>query len=163
MKRRKIILVILIFITLSLFIAYYIFKIDTNYEKVAGDKSFNVIFKKIGKIKEVNSKETKAIISSNRKYIYIDVPNLLVQGAYAEIPIVVKNVGNLPAKLVSITEYGLDTDGPIGVYYEGIGVTDTPILPGKEKSFVVRIGWYRQLVGTSASTRIQINLNYIQS
>lgn len=163
MKKQKLLLVILIFIISALFISYYIFKMDSNNEGNTADVgNFNVIFKKIGTIEEVNSEGAKAVISEDKKYIYINVPRLLVKGAYAEFPIVIKNTGDLSAKLVSITEYGLDESGPIDVNYKGIGVTDEPLSPGEEKSFTVRVEWSRDMIESSASTNISIKFNYVQ-
>ena len=162
MRKQKILIVSLIFIILSLFIAYYIFFMNKDTDlKVASTKDLDVIFYKVGKIEEVYSTDAHATIDDSKKYIYIDVPNLCTKGAYAKIPITIKNIGTKVAALDSITEYGFDKKGPINITYEGIGVTDKPLSPNEETSFFVVIR-QEESVQEQVSVRIQIMFNYVQ-
>lgn len=163
MKKRNLLIAILISIILIPFISYYIFRISSNIQnKTARANNLDVVYSKIGIIKEVDSNGAKAVISRNRKDIFIEVPNLLKEGAYASFPITVKNVGGLPAKLSSITEYELNERGPIDIIYDGVGVTDKTILPGEKVDFTVKVIWNKKMYGNSASTKIHIRLNYVQ-
>lgn len=163
MKYKKRIIIFLLFIILSIFISYYIFKIDSKIiNKTADNNNFYVIFERVSSVEKEDCEKVNVKISENKKNVFIDVPKLLKKGAYAKITLTIKNIGSLPAKLVSIEEYGLNTSGPISVTYDGIGITDEPFFPGSERKIVVKIMWDKDLESDFENVNIKIKLNYVQ-
>lgn len=158
---KKGVLIILTFMIIFSFVAYYVFFLSSNLKRhMATTKNIEVLFHKIGVIKEYNSRNASAIINYDKTFVYINVPELMGQGAYAEIPITVKNVGILTARLESITEYGFDSSSSIDVKYENLSVLNKPLAPGDETTFNVLI---KQNYATENETlNIKIELNYVQ-
>lgn len=163
MKKQNIFIVLLVLCLLTLTIGYSLFR--TNVEvrgKTAALESLNVVFTRIGKIEEVGSQEASATISDDKKNVTINVPKLMYKGAYAEIPITIKNVGTLPARLESIVQYGIGNNSSILVTYDGIGVTDAVLNPCEERNFKVKVLWAFDLFNASSNYEFCIKFNYVQ-
>lgn len=163
MKKQNLFIVLFVLFMLTMAIGYSIFR--TNVEvrgKTAALENLNVIFLKVGEITEVGSEDATAVISDNKKVVTIDVPKLKYKGAYAEIPITIKNIGTLPARLESIRQYGIGNDASIVAYYTGIGVTDAVLNPGEERDFKVKVTWIRDLFNSSSNYEFSIRFNYVQ-
>ena len=162
MNRKKII-IILLFIIISICMAYYIFFLSAKSPKhLIATKDIEIQFHKIGAIKEYNSNYASASISYDKKTVYINVPELMGPGAYAEIPITIKNVGIRTTRLESITEYGFDNKGSIDIKYEGLSVANRPLNPGEETTFYVLIKQNEKILLGSEIINIKIELNYVQ-
>lgn len=164
MKKQNIIIVLIFLCALTLAVGYVVFR--TNVEvngKTAAAQNLEVIFKSVGEIKEVDCIDSTAIISEDRKNVTISVPNLMKKGAYAEFPITIKNIGTLPAKLQTISQYGVGNDASISVSYDGIGVTDATLNPGDERTFTVKVIWKRDLLAEENNYKFMIRFNYVQA
>lgn len=162
MKKQKIILVIIILIILTMSVGYSIFKISTTVQgKASMIKDLNVDFISIGKIIEEGSVDAFAYILDDKKTVIIDVPKLMHQGSYAIIPITVKNVGQLPAKLESIYEYGTN-DNLFEITYDGIAVTDKALQPNEKATFTIKVLWKNEIENDYESRKFYIKFNYTQ-
>ena len=164
MKKQYLIIVLVVLCITTLAVGYNVFRTNVDVEKKAASvKNFDVVFTKIGVITEVDSENASAVISRDRKNVTISVPNLMVQGAYARFPITIQNVGNIPAKLRSIIQYGMQEDNSISVSYEGIGITDKVLNPGDETEFYVIVKWDNELIKKSNTLRFIISFDYVQA
>ena len=162
MNKKKM-LIISIFTSIVILIAYYIFFISTDSNKNVVDMSdFEVQFYKIGIIEEHNSNGASASISYDKKFVYISVPNLMSPGAYALIPITVENVGTRTSRLDSITEYGFDYNSSINIKYENLSVINSSLKPGDKMTFYVIIKWDENAIINDETVNIKIKLNYVQ-
>ena len=83
-------------------------------------------------------------------------------GAYAVVPITVKNVGQIPAKLESIYEYGTNDNEAIKITYDGIAVTDKALNPLEEEKFFIKVSWENELKQDSSEIEFYIRFNYVQ-
>lgn len=163
MKRQNIIIVGTILLVLTLSIGYAIFRTSTTIiGSSAIVKDLNIIFSDVGTITEVGSKDAKATITSDKKRVIINVPNLMHKGAYALIPITIKNDGNIPARLESIYEYGASNQDVINVSYDGIGVTDSVLNPNDTITFNVRVSWENDTTNDFEKIEFIIRFNYVQ-
>ena len=125
MKKQSLLIVIVILILLGVSVGYSVVRISTNVMgKTSIVKDLDVEFESIGKLEEYGSYGATAEISDDKKTVLINVPKLSYMGAYAVVPITVKNVGQMPAKLESIYEYGTNDNEAIKITYDGIAVTD---------------------------------------
>lgn len=164
MKKQNIIIVLVFLCILTLATGYVIFRTNVEVtQKTAPAEDLEVIFKSIGNITEVDCVDSIAVISEDRKNVSISVPNLMKKGAYALFPITIKNIGNLPAKLQSISQYGMGQDASISVSYDGIGVTDMVLNPGDEREFAVKVMWKRNLLAEQSNYKFMIRFNYVQA
>lgn len=164
MKKQNIFIVLVVLCMITMAVGYYIFR--TNVEvssKTAAAKDLEVIFTDIGEIKQEGSESATAIISDDKKKVIINVPNLKYKGAYADFPITIKNVGIVPARLESISQYGIGNDASINVSYVGIGITDSVLNPGDEQKFNIKVSWIRNLLGNVNNYEFVIRLNYVQA
>lgn len=160
---KKRILLILIFMVIFISVAYYIlFLSNSPANGVATTKDVEVQFYKIGVIKEYNSNNASASISDDKMFVYINVPELMGKGAYARIPVTIKNVGIRTARLVSIAEYGFDSNGSIDIKYEELSVAGRPLKPGDETTFYVSIMQSENILVENETINIRIELNYVQ-
>ena len=138
-------------------------RVSTNVKgKTSIVKDLNVEFKSIGKIEEYGSYGATAEISNDKKTVLINVPKLSYMGAYAVVPITVKNVGQLPAKLESIYEYGTNDNEAIKITYDGIAVTDKALNPLEEEKFFIKVSWENELKQDSSEIEFYIRFNYVQ-
>lgn len=164
MKKQYLIIVLVILCIITLAVGYNVFRTNVDVvKKTAPSKDFDVVFTKIGLIKEVNSKNASAVISRDRKNVTISVPNLMQKGAYAKFPITIQNVGNIPARLRSIRQYSKMEDRAIKVSYSGIAVTDKVLNPGEETDFTVLVEWSGDLINKSSTLEFIISFDYIQA
>ena len=125
MKKQSLLIVIAILILLGVSVGYSVVRISTNVKgKTSIVKDLDVEFESIGKLEEYGSYGATAEISDDKKTVLINVPKLSYMGAYAVVPITVKNVGQMPAKLESIYEYGTNDNEAIKITYDGIAVTE---------------------------------------
>lgn len=130
MKKQSLLIVIVILILLGVSVGYSVVRISTNVKgKTSIVKDLDVEFESIGKLEEYGSYGATAEISDDKKTVLINVPKLSYMGAYAVVPITVKNVGQIPAKLESIYEYGTNDNEAIKITYDGIAVTDKALNP----------------------------------
>ena len=134
MKKQSLLIVIVILILLGVSVGYSVVRISTNVKgKTSIVKDLDVEFESIGKLEEYGSYGATAEISDDKKTVLINVPKLSYMGAYAVVPITVKNVGQIPAKLESIYEYGTNDNEAIKITYDGIAVTDKALNPLEEE------------------------------
>lgn len=163
MKKQNIFIVLVVLCMITMAVGYSIFR--TNVEvrgKTAAAQDIEVIFSKIGYITEEGSEDATAVISEDKKKVTINVPKLKFKGAYAEIPITIKNVGTLPAKLETINQSGIDDDAFVCVSYDGLGVTDIALNPGDEQTFEVKVSWDRDISNNVNNYEFVIRFNYVQ-
>ena len=138
-------------------------RISTNVKgKTSIVKDLDVEFESIGKLEEYGSYDATAEISDDKKTVLINVPKLSYMGAYAVVPITVKNVGQLPAKLESIYEYGTNDNEAIKITYDGIAVTDKALNPLEEEKFFIKVSWENELKQDSSEIEFYIRFNYVQ-
>lgn len=163
MKKQSLLIVIVILILLGVSVGYSVVRVSTNVKgKTSIVKDLNVEFKSIGKIEEYGSYGATAEISNDKKTVLINVPKLSYMGAYAVVPITVKNVGQLPAKLESIYEYGTNDNEAIKITYDGIAVTDKALNPMEEEKFFIKVSWENELKQDSSEIEFYIRFNYVQ-
>ena len=163
MKKQSLLIVIVILILLGVSVGYSVVRISTNVKgKTSIVKDLDVEFESIGKIEEYGSYGATAEISDDKKTVLINVPKLSYMGAYAVVPITVKNVGQLPAKLESIYEYGTTDNEAIKITYDGIAVTDKALNPMEEEKFFIKVSWENELKQDSSEIEFYIRFNYVQ-
>ena len=163
MKKQSLLIVIVILILLGVSVGYSVVRISTNVKgKTSIVKDLDVEFESIGKLEEYGSYDATAEISDDKKTVLINVPKLFYMGAYAVVPITVKNVGQLPAKLESIYEYGTNDNEAIKITYDGIAVTDKALNPLEEEKFFIKVSWENELKQDSSEIEFYIRFNYVQ-
>ena len=163
MKKQSLLIVIVILILLGVSVGYSVVRISTNVKgKTSIVKNLDVEFESIGKIEEYGSYGATAEISDDKKKVLINVPKLSYMGAYAVVPITVKNVGQIPAKLESIYEYGTNDNEAIKITYDGIAVTDKALNPLEEEKFFIKVSWENELKQDSSEIEFYIRFNYVQ-
>ena len=163
MKKQSLLIVIVILILLGVSVGYSVVRISTNVKgKTSIVKNLDVEFESIGKIEEYGSYGATAEISDDKKTVLINVPKLSYMGAYAVVPITVKNVGQMPAKLESIYEYGTNDNEAIKITYDGIAVTDKALNPLEEEKFFIKVSWENELKKDSSEIEFYIRFNYVQ-
>lgn len=163
MKKQSLLIVIVILILLGVSVGYSVVRISTNIKgKTSIVKDLDVEFESIGKLEEYGSYDATAEISDDKKTVLINVPKLSYMGAYAVVPITVKNVGQLPAKLESIYEYGTNDNEAIKITYDGIAVTDKALNPLEEEKFFIKVSWENELKQDSSEIEFYIRFNYVQ-
>lgn len=163
MKKQSLLIVIVILILLGVSVGYSVVRISTNVKgKTSIVKDLDVEFESIGKLEEYGSYGATAEISDDKKTVLINVPKLSYMGAYAVVPITVKNVGQLPAKLEAIYEYGTNDNEAIKITYDGIAVTDKALNPLEEEKFFIKVSWENELKQDSSEIEFYIRFNYVQ-
>lgn len=163
MKKQSLLIVIVILILLGVSVGYSVVRISTNVKgKTSIVKNLDVEFESIGKLEEYGSYGATAEISDDKKTVLINVPKLSYMGAYAVVPITVKNVGQIPAKLESIYEYGTNDNEAIKITYDGIAVTDKALNPLEEEKFFIKVSWENELKQDSSEIEFYIRFNYVQ-
>ena len=163
MKKQSFLIVIFILILMGVSVGYSVVRISTNVKgKTSIVKDLDVEFESIGKLEEYGSYGATAEISDDKKTVLINVPKLSYMGAYAVVPITVKNVGQIPAKLESIYEYGTNDNEAIKITYDGIAVTDKALNPLEEEKFFIKVSWENELKQDSSEIEFYIRFNYVQ-
>ena len=150
---------------LSLFliviVGYAIFSESINVGGTASASGeFNIIFNSVGTIKEEGSSGATAEISSNKKSLTVNVPKLEYPSAYVEVPVVIKNMGSVTAKIIGIETVGLDTTD-IKVTYSGIGQDDR-MAPNEERNMKIKVTWDGASTTIVDSLTFSISINYEQ-
>ena len=163
MKKQSLLIVIVILILLGVSVGYSVVRISTNVKgKTSIVKDLDVEFESIGNLEEYGSYGATAEISDDKKTVLINVPKLSYMGAYVVVPITVKNVGQMPAKLESIYEYGTNDNEAIKITYDGIAVTDKALNPLEEEKFFIKVSWENELKQDSSEIEFYIRFNYVQ-
>ena len=163
MKKKSLLIVIVILILLGLSVGYSVFRVSTNVKgKTSIVKDLDVEFESIGKIEENGSMNVTSEISDDKKTVLINVPKLSYMGAYVIVPITVKNVGQMPAKLESIYEYGTNDNEAIKITYDGMAITDKALNPLEEEKFFIKVSWENELKQDSSEIEFYIRFNYVQ-
>ena len=163
MKKQSLLIVIVILILLGVSVGYSVVRISTNVKgKTSIVKDLDVEFESIGNLEEYGSYGATAEISDDKKTVLINVPKLSYMGAYVVVPITVKNVGQIPAKLESIYEYGTNDNEAIKITYDGIAVTDKALNPLEEEKFFIKVSWENELKQDSSEIEFYIRFNYVQ-
>ena len=163
MKKQSLLIVIVVLVLLGVSVGYSVFRVSTNVKgKTSIVKDLDVEFESIGKIEENGSKDATAEISDDKKTVLINVPKLSYMGAYVIVPITVKNVGQIPAKLESIYEYGTNDNEAIKITYDGIAITDKALNPLEEEKFFIKVSWENELKQDSNEIEFYIRFNYVQ-
>lgn len=165
MKKQNLFIVLAVLCILTLAIGYSIFRTNVDVNgRMASSDNLDVIFTKIGDIVQEGSKNASAFISADSKRVTINVPNLLYKGSYVIVPISLKNVGTIPARLESINEYGIGDDSQVKVTYTGIGISNEILNPGDEQNFNVKVYWARSSINElNNKYEFVIKFNYVQA
>jgi len=163
MKKQNVFAILGVLLVLVLSVGYSVFRTNVTVKgKSATVKDFDVIFEKVGNITEDGSMDASAVIDETKKLVTINVPKLMHKGSFAIIPITIKNTGNVPAKLESIIETGLNEGNAITVSYSGIAITDAVLNPGEEANFCVKVIWENDLKEDYEEIEFSIRFNYVQ-
>lgn len=164
MKKQNIVIVFIVLIILTMSIGYSIFRTSTSViGKTAVTKNLNINFYNIGKIEQEGCEDVQANISDDKKSVFINISKFEYKGAYTIIPITVENNGNIPARLESIYEYGIEEDSAINITYEGMGATDIILSPGDIATFNLKIVWENDLDKDFEILEFIIKFNYVQA
>ena len=148
-------------IFLIVIVGYAIFSESINIGGTASASGeFNIIFNSVGTIKEEGSSGATAEISSNKKSLTVNVPKLEYPSAYVEVPVVIKNMGSVTAKIIGIETVGLDTTD-IKVTYSGIGQDDR-MAPNEERNMKIKVTWDGASTTIVDSLTFSISINYEQ-
>lgn len=163
MNKQKIWIVVLTLGLLLVLLGYAIYSKSVDVKTyLSSSNKLSVEFYKIGDIKQYLCDGTSASISKERDFLEINVPNLKQKGAYTKIPVVVKNVGEVPVKLLNLTEYSYSNNDAIKVAYSGVGITDIVLMPGETTSFDVTVTWENDFDGETNIVNFGVELNYVQ-
>lgn len=164
MRKQSRIIVLLVSAIICLTVGYSIYSqsIDTIGTATLNGK-FDVSYYSIGEITESDCSDTTAVISNDKKLVVIDVPKMEKVGAYAIVPITVKNNSSVSVKLLSIEEKGININSLVRVTYTGIGISDAPLRPGKTTTFYVKVEWTQGEIAETSKAYFSLRLNYIQS
>ena len=164
MKKQNIAIIGVIAFVLAISVGYALFSQTLTINGTATAKgSFDVQFATATIQKEVGSTGATATISEDKATLTVNVPKLDYPGAYVEIPVTVKNVGTIPAKLIEITETGLTTDASVKVSYTGLTeLKDQQVDQNGTQSFTIKVMWDAASNKNSENVVFNIKLNYQQ-
>ena len=163
MRKSRFLIIILVFAVITLVSGYITFTATVDVpNKMASTENLQIIFDEIGTIYQFNSYNSTAVIKNNKHMIEVNVPELSGVGAYTIIPVTIKNVGNVPAKLESIYQYSRNTYKNYKISYDGIGVTDAPINPGEVKGFNIKVELINNDIEVP-SCNFEIKFNFVQA
>ena len=164
MKKQNIAIIGVIAFVLAISVGYALFSQTLTINGTATAKgSFDVQFATATIQKEVGSTGATATISEDKATLTVNVPKLEYPGAYVEIPVTVKNVGTIPAKLIEITETGLTTDASVKVSYTGLTeLKDQQVDQNGTQSFTIKVMWDADSNKNSENVEFSIKLNYQQ-
>ncbi len=164
MKKQNIAIIGVIAFVLAISVGYALFSQTLTINGTATAKgSFDVQFATATIQKEVGSTGATATISEDKATLTVNVPKLEYPGAYVEIPVTVKNVGTIPAKLIEITETGLTTDASVKVSYTGLTeLKDQQVDQNGTQSFTIKVMWDAASNKNSENVVFNIKLNYQQ-
>ncbi|MDD2489963.1 MAG: hypothetical protein PHY26_01745 [Bacilli bacterium] len=160
-KTNKYVIPILIFMILLLVGAYAIFNEVLFIGGTAGTTGeFEIQFLSATTTNIVGSNPT-AVISADKKTLTIAVDDLSHPGAGAQIDVVVKNIGNIPAVLKTVDINGVD-DPDIIVELIGVNV-DTPLDANEEYSFSIKVYWDPESIVGDKDIVFSVELEYEQN
>lgn len=164
MKKQNIAIIGVIAFVLAISVGYALFSQTLTINGTATAKgSFDVQFATATIQKEVGSTGATATISEDKATLTVNVPKLEYPGAYVEIPVTVKNVGTIPAKLIEITETGLTADASVKVSYTGLTeLKDQQVDQNGTQSFTIKVMWDADSNKNSENVEFSIKLNYQQ-
>ena len=164
MKKQNSAIIGVIAFVLAISVGYALFSQTLTINGTATAKgSFDVQFATATIQKEVGSTGATATISEDKATLTVNVPKLEYPGAYVEIPVTVKNVGTIPAKLIEITETGLTTDASVKVSYTGLTeLKDQQVDQNGTQSFTIKVMWDAASNKNSENVVFNIKLNYQQ-
>lgn len=147
---------------LILIVGYAIFSESITIGGTANASGdFDIIFNSVGVIKEVGSSGATATISTNKKALSVTVPKLEYPSAYVEIPVTIKNNGNITAKITGIQTSGLDNKD-IKVTYNGVAQNDR-LTAGQEISMKIKVTWDIASTTIVDNLAFTINITYEQA
>ena len=146
---------------LILIVGYAIFSESINVGGTASASGeFNIIFNSVGTIKEAGSSGATIEISSNKKSLTVNIPKLEYPSAYVEVPVVIKNMGSVTAKIIGIETVGLDTTD-IKVTYSGVAQNDR-MTPNEERNMKIKVTWDSASTTIVDSLTFSVSINYEQ-
>ncbi|MDD2434747.1 MAG: hypothetical protein PHO63_00645 [Bacilli bacterium] len=160
-KIKKYWIIILLFVLATISIGYALFADVLNIHGTARTVGeFDIQISESTIISAVGCTPTTTI-SSDKKSLLLEVPNLKYPGATTTINVVVKNQGNIAAKLLSVDLTGHD-DPDIRVIYSSLvpGI----ILEAEEThSFDINIAWdLESTIKEQKTLYFEATLNYEQ-
>lgn len=164
MKKQNIAIIGVIAFVLAVAVGYALFSQTLTINGTATAKgSFDIQFTTATVQTQVGSTGATAEISDDKHTLKITVPKLEYPGAYVEIPVTVTNKGDIPAKLIEITETGLTTDDSVKVSYTGLSeLKDQQLIKDNTQSFTIKVMWDANSNKSSENAQFEINLKYEQ-
>lgn len=165
-KRRKksdrtYFIVSLAVIFLSLVVGYAIFSETLNITGTAQTTgNFNVEFFTATPVTQTGCTLT-AIVAGDKNSLTVSVPNLAYPSATCSVNVVVKNTGNIVAKLLSATVTG-NTDPDVTVTYAPAFVAGTMLAANATYPFTITITWVSASTVADHTVPFTFALNYEQ-
>ena len=158
---KKYFIVSLFIVLLSLGVGYAIFSDTLNIAGTATvTGNFDVEFTTATVVENEHSESATAVISADKNTLTIDAPDLKQPGAQVTVSVVVTNVGNINAELLSVNLTG-DDDADITVTYPTFPV-GTVVEPGMTYPFDVVIEWDINSTASEKTLNFTADLNYQQ-
>lgn len=159
-RRRMVYIDILIVAILFMAIGFAIF---TNALGITGTATttgtFDIKFTSATLSNTVGTNPT-AIISADGKTLTISANDLAYPGAGTDVNVTVKNLGNIPAILRTVTTTG-DDDPDISVTINNIPVNEV-MTPNETRSFIVGVKWNPISTTGNKNITFTVNLSYEQ-
>lgn len=166
MKKRRMLLFVLLFLLGISVIGYAVLSETINISGTASASGdFDVEFYQVGEIVESGSQNAEATISSDKNTLTIKVPMLEYPGAYAEIPVTVRNNGTISAKLESVEADGLEeASRAVKITYSGEASEEQTVIDSQgTANMSIRIEWDSEVNAPASDVSFTIRLNYIQA
>ena len=167
MKKQSVAIILISTFILTLLIGYALFSQSVTISGTAtASATMDMEFTTATISSEVGSVSTSAVISQDGNTLTITVPQLQYPGSYANIQVIVTNVGTVPVKLTGVTENGLTTDNNIKISYTGLQdyvTNQTVISPNGTHTFNVKVEWDENSTQASQNINFSILLNYEQA
>ncbi len=158
---KKYFIVSLFIVLLSLGVGYAIFSETLNITGTATvTGNFDVEFTSATVVENEHSESATAVISGDKNTLTIDAPDLKQPGAEVTVSVVVTNVGNINAELLSVNLVG-DDDPDIVVTYPTFPV-GTVLMPGLTHEFDIVIEWATDSQESEKTLNFSAELNYQQ-
>ena len=158
---KKYFIVSLFIVLLSLGVGYAIFSDTLNIAGTATvTGNFDVEFASATVVENEHSNDATAVISADKKTLTIDAPDLRQPGAEVTVSVVVENVGNINAELLSVNLTG-DDDPDIVVTYPEFPV-GTVLEPSLTHEFDIVIEWSTESQESEKTLNFSAELNYQQ-
>lgn len=169
MSLKKKIIILALFIMLTFSIGYAFMNESTEVKGTANaEGKFDLEFISIGTptcygytkdCTEINLTE----IDNAGSTLNIYVNSLKKPGSYVTIPVRIKNIGTIPAKLEGIEEEGLTRDNNIDVTYTNLNELIGKVLnQGDTDIFYITVSWNENSTAATRGTDFSITLKYTQ-